>query len=98
AALRARARGGTRSARSASGDGARARGPVPEQLRRQGEPRSFHALQRHAPAHDAEHGQRLTPVRRRPVRYEYFEWDPQAWKRMFGFEQLRKLFHYLVTA
>jgi Ca-activated chloride channel homolog len=32
------------------------------------------------------------------VRYEYFEWDPRAWERMFGFEQLRKLFHYLVTA
>ena len=31
------------------------------------------------------------------MRYEYFEWDPEAWKRLFGYEQLRRFFHYLVT-
>lgn len=32
------------------------------------------------------------------MRYEYFEWDPEAWKQLFDFERLRKIFHYLVTA
>lgn len=31
------------------------------------------------------------------MRYRYFEWDEQAWNQLFSFEQLRQLFHYLVT-
>jgi uncharacterized protein with von Willebrand factor type A (vWA) domain len=32
------------------------------------------------------------------VRYVYFQWDDELWRRLFDFQRLQQLFHYLVMA